>query len=169
MSFIAALLERLAASPRDVFLREARENGVTETTGAALLAAVARVRSAAREAGLARGDRCALLASNSAAWAACDLGLTAEGVIVVPLYARQKPPELARILADCSPGALLCGDAELAGRLREELPSLPPVLDPGEVSGLGPAGAGGARAGDSDGSAPEPPVPLAPEDPVAIV
>jgi long-chain acyl-CoA synthetase len=132
-----------------------------DTTGRELLTAVARVRAAARSAGLKRGDRCALLAPNSAAWAACDLGLTAEGVLVVPLYARQKPPEIARILADCSPGALLCGDAELVGRLREETADLPPVLDPAAASGLGRAEAG--APGD------EPPVDLAPDDPVAIV
>jgi long-chain acyl-CoA synthetase len=97
-------------------------------------------------------------------------------VIVVPLYARQKPPELARILADCSPGALICGDAELAARLREELPSLPPVLDPAEVTGLGAKGGMGApdaadpaKAGAGDELPAEPPVPLSPEDPVAIV
>ena len=173
MSFVVLLLGRLAARPDHVFLREARESGPVDTTGRQLLSAAARVRRAARKAGLRRGDRCALLASNSAAWVACDLGLTAEGVLVVPLYSRQKPPEIARILADCSPGALICGDSEVVERLRQEDPDLPPVLDPAEMSGL----TGRASAGDEGGppaeadppAEPDPPADLAPEDPVAIV
>ncbi len=44
--------------------------------------------------GLKKGDRCALLAHNSIRWVAMDLAIMAEGLIVVPLYARQAPAEL---------------------------------------------------------------------------
>ena len=35
--------------------------------------------------GLKKGDRCALLGSNSIRWVALDLAMMAEGIVVVPL------------------------------------------------------------------------------------
>ena len=51
--------------------------------------------------GLKKGDRCALLAPNSIRWVALDLAMMAEGIIVVPLYARQAPAELVAMMQGC--------------------------------------------------------------------
>ena len=66
-----------------------------------------------RRYGLQPGDRSALLAPNSIRWIAIDLALMAEGVIVVPLYSRQAPAELAAVMKDCQPRLLIAGDAAL--------------------------------------------------------
>jgi acyl-coenzyme A synthetase/AMP-(fatty) acid ligase len=66
-----------------------------------LLARVATVRTFLREAGLVRGDRVVLLASNSIDWAACDLAILSEALIQVPLYTRQNPQELTQMIEDC--------------------------------------------------------------------
>ena len=50
-----------------------------------------------------KGDRCVLLAANSIDWVALDLAAMAEGIIVVPLYARQAPAELAAMMRDAQP------------------------------------------------------------------
>jgi long-chain acyl-CoA synthetase len=55
-----------------------------------------------------------------------DLAIMAEGLIVVPLYARQAPAELAAMMKDCSPALVCCGDATLRDGLVHEWPAAPP-------------------------------------------
>ena len=76
--------------------------------------------------GLKKGDRCALLAHNSIDWAALDLAIMAEGLIVVPLYARQAPAELSAMMKDCSPAIICCGDAALRDGILQAWPAAPP-------------------------------------------
>ena len=81
-----------------------------------------------KEAGLQRGDRCALLAPNSSRWVAVDLAIMAEGGIVVPLYARQAPAELATMMKDCAPKLLVCADEELKQSILSVWPDAPKTL-----------------------------------------
>ena len=62
---------------------------------------------------LKKGDRCALLAHNSIRWVAMDLAIMAEGLIAVPLYARQAPAELVAMMKDCWPSVIACGEQAL--------------------------------------------------------
>jgi len=71
------------------------------------------------------GDRCALLAPNSIRWIVFDLGLMAERVIVVPLYSRQAPGELATIMKDCQPRMLFVSDAALGEAVTQAWPGAP--------------------------------------------
>ena len=91
MNFLERIFENLERSTARPVLREARAEGAVSVTGAELLAQVRQAREFLRAAGLSRGDRCALLAPNSIRWAALDLALMAEGIVTVPLYARQAP------------------------------------------------------------------------------
>src|SRR6266550_8858474 len=72
-----------------------------------------------------RGDRCALLAANSIRWAAFHLALMAEGTIVVPLYSRQAPAELAGMMRDCQPRLIFVSDAALGESLAPTWPGAP--------------------------------------------
>jgi long-chain acyl-CoA synthetase len=112
MSFVQTILERCAQrGPRPV-LHEVHEDGLVATSGDALLDSVARARAFLRGRRVQPGDRVALLAPNSARWAAMDLAILAEGAICVPLYARQDPVQLAGMLRDCQPVLLIAdGDA----------------------------------------------------------
>jgi long-chain acyl-CoA synthetase len=122
MNFLENIFSRLQlASDREV-LTEAHVGGMTKTghaarektaTGLELLAMIAMARAYLRRMGLAKGDRCALVAANSIRWAALDLAILAEGLIAVPLYARQAPGELATMLRDAEPGLICCGDTVL--------------------------------------------------------
>jgi long-chain acyl-CoA synthetase len=114
MSFIATIFERCRATGEGAVLYEVRGDALVAESGRALLSNVAAVRGFLRAAGVARGDRVALLGPNSAAWVAVDLAIMAEGAICVPLYARQDPRELAGMLRDCAPALLLAADATLA-------------------------------------------------------
>ncbi len=127
MNFLENIFSRLQAAPDRVVLGEAHVGGMTASgeaasqktaTGSELLAQIAVARAYLRAAGLAKGDRCALIAPNSIRWAALDLAIMAEGMIAVPLYARQAPAELVAMLRDAEPGLICCGDAACAMRLR---------------------------------------------------
>jgi long-subunit acyl-CoA synthetase (AMP-forming) len=81
---------------------------------------MAAARGFLRALGLAQGDRCVLLAQNSANWIALTLALRADGLVSVPLYVQRPLDELAAIIGQCEP-ALICGDdpvllAEVASR-----------------------------------------------------
>jgi long-chain acyl-CoA synthetase len=105
---------------RDKAQSEKRDDEFASITGGELLEQVQRLRIHLQSTGLQPGDRCALLASNSIRWVAFDLALMAEGVIVVPLYVRQAPAELAAMLRDCQPRLLLTSDAALGEAVANE-------------------------------------------------
>ena len=52
----------------------------------------------------------------------------AEGLIVVPLYARQAPDELVAMMKDCSPTLICCGDAALRDGIAQNWPEAPPQV-----------------------------------------
>lgn len=97
------------------------------TTGTQLLALMAKARGQLRASGVKPGDRVALLAPNSSRWVAADLAILAEGAIVVPLYSRQDPRELAVMVRDCAPALVLASDAALADALAAAWPDHCPI------------------------------------------
>ena len=129
-------------------------------SAARLLEMVAAARAFFTAAGLRKGDRCAILAPNSIAWAAADLAAMAEGIIVVPLYARQAPVELGVMLRDSQPRLVCCGDAALRDSVRAVWPEAPSIALLDEVLAAPP--------GQSSPAAPAP-VALADTDPVTII
>jgi long-chain acyl-CoA synthetase len=124
-NFLENIFSQLARGSDRMVLREVRGEEFVSVTGRELLAKVGQIRAYLRGAGLQPGDRCALLAPNSIHWAAFDLALMAEGVIVVPLYSRQSPAELAAMLKDCQPRYLFTSDAALADAVVQGWPSAP--------------------------------------------
>src|SRR5712664_1539873 len=112
-NFLEAIFAQLQRSAGRVVLREIHGEQFVSVTGGELLEHVCRVRAYLRTAGVRPGDRCALLAPNSIRWVAFDLALMAEGLIVVPLYARQSPAELAAMMKDSVPKLFLVSDAAL--------------------------------------------------------
>ena len=125
MSFLDAIGEQLQAAGETTVLEELRDPP-TQATGRNLLALIAQARTFLRSKKLHRGDRCALLGANTIPWVAMDLAIVSEGLIVVPLYARQTPSELVAMMKDCSPSLVCCEDAALRDRIREAWPDVPP-------------------------------------------
>jgi long-chain acyl-CoA synthetase len=119
-NFLEKLFTQLQRAESRVVLREVHGDTFVSVTGSELLRAVEQVRTWLRTTGIQPGDRCALLAPNSIRWAAFDLALMAEGIIVVPLYVRQAPAELAAMMRDCQPRMLLVDDAALGATVAEE-------------------------------------------------
>jgi long-chain acyl-CoA synthetase len=113
LNFLEAIFAQLKRADGRVVLREIRGDHFVSVTGRELLDQVQLVRTFIRSAGVQPGDRCSLLAANSIRWAAFHLALMAEGVIVVPLYSRQAPAELAAMMKDCQPRLIFVSDAAL--------------------------------------------------------
>src|SRR3979490_1081065 len=113
-NFLEIIFAQLERSAGRVVLREIHGEQFVSVTGRELLDQIRQVRAYLRKTDLRAGDRCGLLAPNSIRWAAFDLALMAEGLIVVPLYSRQSPAELATMMRDSEPKLLFASDAALA-------------------------------------------------------
>jgi long-chain acyl-CoA synthetase len=160
MNFLESIFSRLQAAAGRVVLAEASAGIAPTATGSDLLGQIAAARAFLRASGLAKGDRCALVAPNSIRWAALDLAIIAEGLIAVPMYARQAAVELAAMLRDARPGLVCCGDAALRDAISAAWPDAPRFVLFDEIFSANPQTAPNASA---------PPAALAPQDTVAIL
>src|SRR3981189_2889427 len=124
-NFLETILAQLKRADGRVVLREIRGDRLLSVTGRELLDQIRLVRTFMRSSGVQTGDRCALLAANSIHWAAFHLALMAEGVIVVPLYSRQAPAELAGLMRDCQPRLIFVSDAALGEGVAQTWPEAP--------------------------------------------
>jgi long-chain acyl-CoA synthetase len=127
MTFLEIIFERLQRASSVPVLAEVRDGKIVSVTGGELLALIEQARRFLIARGFKKGDRCALLAPNSIRWAALDLAMMAEGIIVVPLYARQAPVELAAMLKDSTPIRICCSDARLAAEIVKFWPAAPKI------------------------------------------
>src|SRR5215470_5369091 len=125
LNFLENIFEQLKRADARVVLREINGEQFVSVTGKELLEQVQRVRLFLRNSGVQPGDRCALLAPNSIRWVVFDLALMAERVIVVPLYSRQAPGELAGMMKDCEPRLLFASDAALGKSVAQAWPEAP--------------------------------------------
>jgi long-chain acyl-CoA synthetase len=125
MNFLEDILAKLEAVGDTPVLQELRDSQSVVVTGRALLTRLSQARSFLASQGLKKGDRCALLAHNGIDWVALDLAIMAEGLIVVPLYARQAPAELVAMMKDCSPALICCGDETLRDGIVQNWPDAP--------------------------------------------
>lgn len=123
--FIGDIFSQLQKAANTRVLAEIRDGQVTGVTGSELLELVRKARTFIASKKLNPGDRCGLLAANSIRWVAMDLALTAEGLIVVPLYSRQAPGELVAMMKDCTPSMICCGDAALRDTIAQAWPESP--------------------------------------------
>lgn len=124
-NFLEEIFSQLQRAGNRVVLREIRNERFASVTGRELLDRVRAARGYLRSAGLRTGDRCALLAPNSIQWAALDLALMAEGLVVVPLYARQSVAELAAMIRDAEPRVLFVSDTALGDAVAQATGGVP--------------------------------------------
>ena len=126
MTFLNQIFASLERSGDAVVLQELRAGQAVSLSARELLAQVVLARAYLRRLRLKKGDLCALLAHNSMQWVAMDLAAMAEGLTVVPLYARQAPSELVAMMKDCWPSVMACGEQSLADAIVEAWPDAPP-------------------------------------------
>jgi len=160
MNFLENIFSRLQEAAGRVVLAEAQAGGDRTATGSELLGQIAAVRAYLRASGLAKGDRCALVAPNSIRWTALDLAIIAEGLIAVPMYARQAAGELGAMLRDAGPGLICCGDATLRDAISAAWPDAPRFVFFDEIF---------SPNSPTATSAPPSPSVLSPQDTVAVL
>jgi len=156
MTFLDKIFERFQRAGSTALLREIRDGQFVSVTGAELLTLVNQGRAFLRRSGLKTGDRCAIVAPNSIQWVALDLAMMAEGIIVVPLYARQSAAELSGMVRDSAPAAIFCSDQALGEEIQRRC-GANPVIVPIQSVFVGEA------------STAEAPYPHAASDPVTII
>ncbi|MGA8408684.1 MAG: AMP-binding protein [Candidatus Acidiferrales bacterium] len=127
MTFLEQIFERLQRAGAATVVQEIRDGKFVAVTGGELLAMTQQARAFLAARGMKPGERCVLLAPNSIRWIALDLALMAEGVIVVPLYARQAVAELVGMMKDSAPSRIFCHDAALAAEIKKLWPQAPHI------------------------------------------
>src|SRR6266487_389711 len=128
-NFLENIFVQLRRAEGRVVLREIRRDQIVSVTGREMLDRIERVRAYLRSLGARTGDRCALLGPNSISWAVFHLACMAEGVIVVPLYSRQAPGEIAGMMKDCQPLLLFVSESALGDAVAEVWSEAPrPIL-----------------------------------------
>ncbi len=109
-SFYTEFLEAVERWPGAVSLEVQRSAGRERYTYAQIRRMAEAVAARLMENGIARGDRCALLAGNGPRWVATFLGVLAAGGVVVPLDTSFAAGQIA-ILLRASGSAVLLTDA----------------------------------------------------------
>ena len=125
MNFLDNILGRLHRMGDQPVLQEVRNGHLAVKMGQELSELVTTAANFLQEAGIKKGERCALLAHNSVRWVALDLALIGRGIISVPLYARQAPNELVAMMEDCRPSLLCCGEESLRDAVTRAWPDAP--------------------------------------------
>src|SRR5690606_34447187 len=91
-----------------------------------------QLRGAARwlaECGIAPGDRIAIFAPNSVAWASAALGAQAAGAVFVPIYPASTAEQVAYILDHAEIRCVLAGGADPLARLAQARARLPRPIE----------------------------------------
>jgi long-chain acyl-CoA synthetase len=127
MTFLEQIFDRLQRAATAPVVREIHDGNFVSVTGSEFLALTQQARQFLVARGVQKGERCVLLAPNSIRWIALDLALMAEGVIVVPLYARQAVAELISMMKDSMPSRIFCHDAALAAEIKKLWPQAPHI------------------------------------------
>ena len=157
MTFLEQIFDRLQRTATAPVVQEIHDGSFVSVTGSELLAMTQQARQFLTARGMQKGERCVLLAPNSIRWIALDLALMAEGVIVVPLYARQAVAELISMMKDSTPSRIFCHDAALAAEIKKLWPQAPHISllesvfvdDAKSVASAPPGHAEGRRAGNN--------------------
>jgi long-chain acyl-CoA synthetase len=95
MANIASLLAAQLATPERVLYRQFADGAWRDHTAAEIAGLAARWQSAFRREGFAPGDRVAIGLRNGIGWVALDQAALGAGLVVVPLYADDRPESQA--------------------------------------------------------------------------
>ena len=139
-SMALAFAKRVSLSPGSVAYREYDSSGQAwrPITWSKVANMVGRVRAALAREGLARGERVALMLRNCKEWVYFDQGAFALGLVTVPLYADDRPENIAHCLNDSGAKLLFVeGEEHLRrlGEIRDAVPGLMRIVTVKTVKG----------------------------------
>jgi long-chain acyl-CoA synthetase len=122
------LIRRALATPRADVLVERAGDRWTPTSSQQLLDRVENLSCAIRDAGLASGDRVALIAHDCIDWIVCDFATFFAGCVVVPIFPTQALDQTDYILRHSEAKLLFIDRREALERLRAYSTALPPAI-----------------------------------------
>ena len=122
-NFLENFFAQLEKNASRVVIREIHGENFLELTGGQLLQQIRRAQEWISRRNLSPGDRVAIVGPNSMRWIAIDIALMAEGLVVVPLYYRQAPGELAAVMRDCQPKLLIADGGVLRSSINAAWPA----------------------------------------------
>src|SRR5579862_2160376 len=122
------LIRRTLAQPRDQAFVERVGGAWRPTSSSQMLERVQNLACAIREAGLASGDRVALIAHNCVDWIVCDFATLFAGCVVVPIYPTQALDHMGYILEHSGAKLLFVDSEKELEYVRSSGVPLPPVV-----------------------------------------
>jgi long-chain acyl-CoA synthetase len=151
-STIADLIPRTAAEHAEhTAVRFKRGGAWHDVSYTELATIVQEVGLGLIDLGIEPGERVCILANTRPEWSYADLGATAAGAVVVPIYQTNSPEECLWVISDSGAGAIVCEDEEQLAKIaaiRDRLPNLRTVvvIDPADGSSSEKASANGASS-----------------------
>src|SRR5271155_759358 len=141
-STVADLIPRAAAEYAEhTAVRFKRDGAWHDVSYTELATIVQEVGLGLIDLGVEPGERVCILANTRPEWSYADLGATAAGAVVVPIYQTNSPEECLWVISDSGASAIICEDEEQLAKIaaiRDQLPHLRTVIvvDPaaGEAS-----------------------------------
>lgn len=121
------------------FAEQTTDGGWSEVTHAAFAERVDRLARGFLAAGLAAGDRVALMAPNGLQWTTVDFALWSVGAVVVPVPSGAGSEAARWILSDSGSVAVVVhagADAQIVAQVRPDLPELRDVWTFGSTDGV---------------------------------
>jgi long-chain acyl-CoA synthetase len=144
---LPSLIRQALAYSRDEVLLERVNGKWTPISNERLLERVEGIACAIRSAGLAAGDRVALIAHNCVDWIVCDFATFFAGCVVVPIYPTQALDHLTYILEHSGARLIFVDSAATQTRVRDGGATLARIVrfDSDGPDGLAAFEAGGAQ------------------------
>src|SRR2546421_6206778 len=145
---IADLVPRAAAvKPDHAAMRYKRDGAWHDVSYRELDQVVQEIGLGLIDLGLQAGERICILANTRPEWSYADMGATATGAVVVPIYQTNSPEECLWVISDSDACAIICEDvAQLAkiAAIRDQIPNLRTIIvidppDEAERNGGAPA------------------------------
>ncbi len=158
-STVADLIPRAAAEHAEHTAVRFKRGGAWHDVSYAQLATIVQeVGLGLIDLGIEPGERVCILANTRPEWSYADLGASAAGAVVVPIYQTNSPEECLWVISDSGASAIVCEDEEQLAKIaaiRDRLPDLRTVIVIDPAAGEASAGASSTGASSSDASSPE--------------
>ena len=149
-STVADLIPHAAAKHAEhTAVRFKRDGTWHDVSYTELAAIVQEVGLGLIDLGVQPGERVCILANTRPEWSYADLGATAAGAVVVPIYQTNSPEECLWVISDSGASAIVCEDQEQLAKIaaiRDQLPDLRTVIviDPAAGESSSEASSNGA-------------------------
>ena len=116
-STLIDIFDEVVARPRLDLLRCKKGGSWSDISTGEFGASVRRLAAFLVDFGAKPGDRLALMSENRPEWTIADFAIQMSGSVTVPIYTSLSPEQIAALIADCKPRAILVSKYDLFKKL----------------------------------------------------